>query len=255
MFFVLSKVVAFILKPIGFLFIGLLLIWRNRKNKRVTHYIMGTAALLYVFSNELIMNELANLYEFPATSRTEIKPHDVGIVLTGGLMNEEKEPVENLFLGHHADRFAQAFLLYKEKKIRKILISGGDLNLISRPIKPEGRLAAEFLIQCGVKPNDIILEDASVNTYQNAKFTAALLRSKFPQGRYVLLTSASHLPRAIACFKKQQINVTPFGTDYISKKRRFLWVQIIPSGFAFEDAQSLAHEWVGYLTYKIMGYC
>lgn len=170
-------------------------------------------------------------------------------------MNEEKPPVENLFLGSHADRFTQALLLYKEKKLKKILISGGDLKLVSRPIQSEGKLAAEFLIKCGVKPSDIILENRAVNTYQNAKFTAELIRKNYPGQKYILLSSASHLPRAIACFEKQGFRITPFGTDYMSKKRRFLWIQLIPSGYALDDAQTLMHEWVGFLIYKLMGYC
>lgn len=254
MFFLISKVLSFLIKPIGLIFISLFLIWKNRKSKRVKTYILGSGLLFYILSNELIINELCLLYEYPAIARSEIKTHDIGIVLTGGLMNEEKAPVENLFLGNHADRFAQALLLYKEKKIQKILITGGDLKLISRPIKSEGKLAAEFLIKCGVNPEDIILEGKSVNTYQNAKFTAELLRRQYPDQRYILLSSAVHLPRAIDCFKKQKLAVTAFGTDYMAKKRRLLWVQLIPSGYALQDAQTLMHEWAGQLTYKIMGY-
>lgn len=255
MFFLLSKILSFLIKPIGLIFISLVLIWKNRNSKRLKAYILGSGLLLYTLSNELIINELSLFYEYPSIARSEIKTHDIGIVLTGGLMNEEKAPVENLYLGSHADRFAQALLLYKEGKIKKILITGGDLKLISRPIKSEGILAAEFLIKCGVNPADIILEGKSVNTHQNAKFTAELLRRKYPNQRYMLLSSAAHLPRAIDCFKKQSLSVTAFGTDYMAKKRRFLWVQLIPSGYALQDAQTLLHEWFGYLIYKVMGYC
>lgn len=255
MFFVLSKFFAFLLKPIGLVFVGLFFIWRNRRKKHLSKYIICTTFILYTFSNEFIINELYLNYETPPTARNEVKPLDIGIVLTGGLMNEEKTPVENLFLGAHADRFAQALLLYKEKKISKILISGGDLKLISRPIESEGKLVAEFLIKCGVKPSDIILEGKSVNTYENAKFTAKLVRKKYPNQRLLLITSASHLPRAIACFEKQNLTLTPYGADYVSKKRKFLLIHLIPSIHALENAQALVHEWIGFLSYKIMGYC
>ena len=255
MFFILSKFFAFLFKPTGLIFIGLFSIWLNRHKKHVSKYIIATALLFYVFSNEFIVNELYLNYETPTISRSEIPPHDVGIVLTGGLMNEEKAPVENLFLGSHADRFAQALLLYKENKIHKILISGGNLKLISRPIKPEGKLAAEFLIKCGVNASDIILESESVNTYENAKFTAELLKLNYPNQQFLLISSASHLPRAIACFKKQNVSITPFGADYASKKRKFILINFIPSVHAFVNAQALVHEWIGFLSYKLMGYC
>lgn len=255
MFFILSKFVAFLLKPIGLVFVGLFLIWRNRRKKHLSKYIFATVAILYIFSNEFIINELYLNYETPPTTRNEVKQHDIGIVLTGGLMNEEKAPVENLFLGSHADRFAQALLLYKEKKISKILISGGDLKLISRPLISEGKLAGKFLEKCGVRPSDIILEGKSVNTYENAKFTTELLRRKYPNQRLLLITSASHLPRAIACFEKQNLYLTPYGADYVSKKRKFLFIHLIPSIHAFEHGQALIHEWIGFLSYKIMGYC
>jgi uncharacterized SAM-binding protein YcdF (DUF218 family) len=255
MFFILSKFCAFLLKPTGLIFIGLFLIWLNRHKKHVSKYIIATALLFYIFSNEFIINELYLSYETPSISRSVVSPHDIGIVLTGGLMNEEKEPIENLFLGSHADRFAQALLLYKDNKIHKILISGGDLKLISRPIKSEGKLAAEFLIKCGVNASDIILEDKSVNTYENAKFTAKILKQKYPNQQFLLISSASHLPRAIACFRKHSISVTPYGADYTSKKRRFMLVNFIPNIYAFENSQALVHEWIGFLSYKLMGYC
>lgn len=255
MFFILSKFFAFLLKPIGFVFVGLFLIWRNRRKKHLSRYILATAFITYIFSNEFIINELYLLYEAPPIAQTALPPHDIGIVLTGGLMNEEKAPVENLFIGAHADRFAQALLLYKEKKIRKIVISGGDLKLISRPIISEGKLVKKFLVKCGVSPSDIILEGEAVNTYENAKFTTKLLKQHYPNQRYLLITSASHLPRAVACFEKQNLSVTPYGADYVSKKRKFLAVSLIPSIYAFKNAQAIIHEWIGFLSYKIMGYC
>ena len=255
MFFFFSKFLSFLFKPIGLIFVSLFLIWKYRNSNRLPRIILFISLTIYFLSNDFIINEISTAYEYPAAPRSEVKVHDIGIVLTGGLMNEEKPPVDNLFLGNHADRFAQALLLYKEKKLKKILISGGDLKLISRPIQSEGKLAAEFLIKCGVDPSDIILENRAVNTFQNAKFTAELIRSEYPDQQYMLLSSASHLPRAIACFEKQGLKITPFGTDYMSKKRRFLWIQLIPSGNALHDAQTLMHEWAGFLTYKLMGYC
>jgi uncharacterized SAM-binding protein YcdF (DUF218 family) len=255
MFFILSKFCAFLLKPTGLIFIGLFLIWLNRHKKHVSKYIIATALLFYISSNEFIINELYLRYETPSVSHSVIPPHDIGIVLTGGLMNEGKEPTENLFLGPHANRFAQALLLYKESKVQKILISGGELKLISRPIKSEGKLAAEFLMRCGVNASDIILEDKSVNTYENAKFTAKILKRKYPNQQFLLISSASHLPRAVACFKKHDIFVTPYGADYVSTKRKFMLINFIPSVHAFGNSQALIHEWIGFLSYKLMGYC
>jgi uncharacterized SAM-binding protein YcdF (DUF218 family) len=102
-----------------------------------------------------------------------------GIVLTGD--ERRKGTGRKSLLRFAADR-RSGVALYKEQN-RKILISGGDLKLISRPIR-RGKLAAEFLIKCGVGP-PIILEIESVNTYENAKFTAKLLKLSYPTNDFI----------------------------------------------------------------------
>lgn len=254
MFLFLSKVFAFVVQPIGIIILALLTVLKVRSPRVKNGFTIGTLIFLYLCSNDFIINEVHLAYETRPLKRSTMKPYDVGIVLTGGLMNEEKEPVDNLFVGNHADRFAQALLLYNEGKIKKIVISGGSVPIIGNSIIQEGKLTARFLTQCGVRKTDIILENKSVNTYENALFTGNLLRKYFRGKKFLLISSASHLPRALACFEKQGVAVTPYGTDYVAHERKFLLINLLPSRYAFYDAGSLFHEWSGYVIYKMMGY-
>lgn len=255
MFSLLSKLLSFLLKPLGLVFVCLFITLKTKNKTLRNRFLIGAMIILYCFSNRLIINELTLLWEMPPTARINLPKHEVGIVLTGGLMNEEKQPTANLYLGKHADRFAQAILLYKEHKIEKILISGGDLGYLTKPVRKEGQLVADFIVRCGVNSTDILLDTLSVNTYENAKFSAITLRKHFPNKRYLLITSATHLPRAVACFKKQKINVTPFGSDYTTHERKFLGIYLIPTEDALLESKALIHELWGYVAYKIMGYC
>ena len=253
MFFVLSKTISFLLKPIGILFLmaSLSLITKNHtKKKRLTGAFL---VLLYFFSCPAIIDPIFKSYEFPTSPISSTKNYTYGILLTGGLVNESKSQYDNLFIGPQGDRLWQTVELYRAGKIRKIIISGGDgFERKNKNFATENDKAKEFLIKTGVNSNDIIQEKEAVNTYENAKFTKNILPKNTD---YVLvITSGFHLKRTLACFKKQQINADGFATTPISENYPFKWQDIIPAMGAFRDADILANEIIGLTVYKILGY-
>ncbi|MFZ8477648.1 YdcF family protein, partial [Staphylococcus aureus] len=85
--------------------------------------------------------------------------------------------------------------LYHEGKIEKILVTGGNGNLFLNEPDESSFLEKEF-IRNGVKKEDIILEKKSRNTYENAIFSKKILDSLKLKPPYILITSASHMPRS-----------------------------------------------------------
>ena len=83
----------------------------------------------------------------------------------------------------------------------------------------EARLLAKVLADCQVPEEDIILEEKARNTYENALYSQKILTKIFPNQTYLLITSAFHTPRALACFRKQQLKVKAFSTDFYSFDR------------------------------------
>lgn len=134
------------------------------------------------------------------------------------------------------------FLAKNGKHECTIIISGGDAS--GTGIAEADDYRAE-MVQLGVAESDILLERHSMNTFQNAEFSAAILRERQFDKLY-LVTSGLHLPRALLYFSYFGINPTPCAADYIAPS-----VSIFPIGYNFAIADLAVHEYAGILRYYI----
>jgi uncharacterized SAM-binding protein YcdF (DUF218 family) len=240
--------------PIGILSLLLLYAIYTKNRTKSKKSVILAFVFLYIFSNPFLMNELFLCWEIPPTSISEIQPHDIGIVLTGGTTNDDKLPRENIFLGISGDRIAQAVELYKNGKIKNILISGGDVTILGESLKKESEEIAKYLIISGVPREHIFLEAYARNTRENAVNCSRILKKQFPNQKYLLITSGYHLLRASKCFEKVGIKVDTFGANYISHERVFFFFNVFPKESYFGYSQLLFREIIGYYTYKAMGW-
>ena len=256
MFFFLSKTIDFILMPVGILFILLTYAYFTKNRTRSRRAVLFIILSFFVLCNTYVVNLAFRWWEYAPKNITEVPPgYQVGIVLTGGLIRMANPRIDHPGLGNHADRILQACLLYKAGKIKKILISGGSIRAVKLQ-RDDGYQAALLLKKWGVPAEDVILERKSLNTRQNALYSAEVLRRKFPDGRYLLITSSFHLRRAVGCFTKVGLKVDAFPTDVygvelLPRLRDF----IRPDPEVFGYAHLLWREWIGYVTYKVVGYC
>lgn len=179
--------------------------------------------------------------------------YDIGIVL-GGYTNFNIKPRERYNFSTNANRLTQALELYKDGKIKKILLTGGTGSLIKQSSKEANEIKS-FLLKMGVVENDLIIEARSRNTHENAVFTKQLLEKEFPNTKCLLITSAFHMRRSKACFRKENLEFTPFSTDIISEEIRFIPSALIfPNSSGFNRWELLIKEWVGYVVYWFIGY-
>ena len=257
MFYFLSKTLDFLLMPFSIVLLLLLFSLIIRKKEYSRRAVLIALVTLYMISNGYLVNRAYNWWEHePKNINSLLQTYDVGVVLTGGMISVPSLDVDHPGLGNHADRFMQAYLLYKTGKIRKILISGRDHpNKMAKKLG-DGQAAAALLVQWGVAPGDIILEGTSRNTRENALNSAAILKSRFPEGKYLLITSAFHLRRAEGCFEKAGIETTSFPADIYGGNFNPTIKQIlVPDPEVVGYSHLLWHEWVGYIVYKLVGYC
>ncbi|AQG80752.1 YdcF family protein [Spirosoma montaniterrae] len=260
MFYFFSKTISYVLTPAGWLVMALCLALFTKNHTRRRRLIGAALGLFWLFGNSFLTNELALWWEYPPTAVPRDSVNRVAVVLTGGMTNAEKNtPDYRYLLDREADRAGQALYLYKTGAVQKILISGGmgSLPFRAKAINDEGQMTARFLRTAGVRADDLVLESQSRNTHENAVFSARMLRNRFPasQYRYVLVTSAWHMRRAVACFRKEGVAVTPFPGAFLSVRRSFApgeW--LFPNEQAFTDAYFLMREITGYITYWIAGY-
>lgn len=186
------------------------------------------------------------------------QPYDIGILLGGYSISTNRLLNDNrLFhLNFGANRITQAIELYKLGKIKKILLSGGNGNILKKGA-PESVNAKQFLIRLGIPVTDILIETESRNTHENALFSKEILQ-KETEGkavRLLLITSAFHIYRSELCFKKVGLQTTPFSVDFHAHKSfAFQLSDLVPSPKAIQHWQLLIKELVGIIVYRLRGY-
>ena len=205
----------------------------------------------WFFSNAFICDEISSLWEHETSSIENIQTkYDVGVVLGGMSAFDSKTNTVNF--NKNADRLIYTEKLYRKGIINKILISGGSGILIKNQYK-EAFVMRNHLIENGIPDDDIIIENKSRNTKENAFLSAEILKRDFQNKSVLLITSALHMKRAIFCFEKAGIEVASFSTDNTNSNRNFqLEYLLLPNSKSFEKWESIIHEWVGYLVYRIV---
>ena len=252
MFFVASKTFGLLALPTNFMIVlGLIgAILAATRFVRLGRSLMMVAIVLLAvvgftpFGN-LVLAPLDD--RFPAWDACKGAPD--GIVVLGGPIDPDLPLVHGMpvTLGG-ADRLIQAAALARRYPNARILFTGGSANLISTGAK-EADQAAELLVSLGVPKERLILERQSRNTYENAVFSRAMVMPK-PGERWLLVTSAYHMPRSVGLFRKAGFPIEPYPVDWR-----------VTSVFDFEmfSVQGLrrtdiaVREWVGLLAYWLRG--
>ncbi len=256
MFFILSKLLYFLLQPLNWL-IGLpiyALITKNARKKR--RLLRGCFVLLVLITNPFLGNRVFHAFEAEPISMSALRDtFDVGIVLGGYTKGGTYAPKDQIQLSTAANRLTDAVQAYKRGFIKKLLISGGDGKLMGTSY-PESELAKSFALDMGVKPEDLLIEDNSRNTHENAFFSKQILeKQSITNAKTLVFTSASHIPRALACFKKIGINAQPFPTSFVANRLNLqLENWLIPDPELIRNWESFFKEWIGSVVYKIQGY-
>jgi uncharacterized SAM-binding protein YcdF (DUF218 family) len=254
MFFVLSKILLFLIMPytiVCILFITSVLL-RNPVWKKRTFW-TAFAALLF-FSNEFIANEVMRAWEVEARPFKTMRKYKVGVVLTGATLSGI-EPDDRVYFHRGADRVVHTVQLYKLGLIEKIVISGGSGRL-SGEDEPEANKFKKVMLLMEVPEQDIMIENQTRNTGESAIEVKKVLDSLgYRQDDCVLITSAFHMRRSLAAYRKSGVNMEPFSVDFYARPREFgLGELLIPQLDAMVKWQKLSKEWVGMVAYKIVGY-
>jgi uncharacterized SAM-binding protein YcdF (DUF218 family) len=254
MFFYFSKILAFIISPLVWFFALMIYSFFTKIEGRARKLRITAVVLLYVCSNAFLVDECFRAWE-PVTPDHDLTTtkYEAAIVL-GGIGDIDLR-LKKINFGPSSDRLFQTLALYHQGRIKKIIFTGGS-GSIEFPDKKEGIYVKKYLQTIKVPDSALVIESLSKNTYENALFTKKLLDSLKIKGNFLLVTSAYHMPRALATFKKAGfVNLTPYITNRSSGLRRFTPDHLlIPSPGALLGLQVLIHEWIGYLTYKIKGY-
>jgi uncharacterized SAM-binding protein YcdF (DUF218 family) len=208
-----------------------------------------------MFVTTEFMRLLEYKYEKQNYTPEQNDTYDYAIVLGGMCWYNEK--LQKPQFMRSSDRLFQAIWLLKQKKIKKIIFTGGSGSITYANHK-EGVFLKKWINQLGLEDSCFVFETESKNTHENAKLTKPILEKlNYKNKKILLVTSAFHMKRALGCFSKQGVNnLTPFVTDGYAGSRKFEWDHcFIPNPEAWQRWDIIIHETIGLLTYKMMGYC
>lgn len=134
----------------------------------------------------------------------------------------------------------------------RIFLSGGLGHIDGAGALTESQVARDILVSLGVSPQRIDMEERSRNTCENGTETAASVQPK-PGELWLLVTSASHMPRAVGCFRAAGFDVTPYPVDYRTRGTADLRRPTGSIAVGLTATDLAAHEWFGLLTYRMAG--
>jgi uncharacterized SAM-binding protein YcdF (DUF218 family) len=142
-----------------------------------------------------------------------------------------------------ADRLTTFLLLARRFPEARLVHSGDTVP------RSESAVARELLLGAGIDPQRIVFENKSRITCTSPRATLDLVAIDASQ-RWLLVTSAMHMPRAVACFRAAGWDVTPYPTNF--RRGPYAWAFALPDNL--EDVDLAAHEWIGLLYYRLRGY-
>ncbi|WP_460619692.1 YdcF family protein [Hymenobacter ruber] len=253
MFFLLSKVLDFVLLPTVWLVVLLIaaLVARPPRQRR---WLLAALVLTLFSTNPFLVNELLLAWEQPPVALAALPRHADAAVLLTGITSVNKSPHDRVYLGPGADRVTSALWLYRAGRVRRIIVSGGS-GAVQAKAHTEADDLTTLLRLAGVPNSAIIREEKSRNTRENALFTQQLVAARPELDTLILVTSAFHQRRAMGCFAKVGLHPISFPAGYRSADRRLspdAW--LVPSPEAMVNFSLLMHEVAGWLTYKVLGY-
>jgi uncharacterized SAM-binding protein YcdF (DUF218 family) len=251
MFFILSKLLLFLLSPA--FWIILFLVWSLFTKKPVRKKILRilSACLFIIFTNPFLFNFFVLKWQAAPATLPNGKTYSTAILLAGitGLDKNNKA-----FFGTDADRFIQATKLYHSGYVQNIAVTGGYPALFKKIQTSEAEQLKQELLAQGIPGEHIIIETRSRNTYENAVFVKRILDSLKLPPPYVLVTSALHVPRAKAAFKKAGIDVVVYPAAFRQiNHEKGIEDFLVPSTNLLAGWSLFLKEVVGFTVYKWTG--
>jgi len=257
-FFSLSKAIWTYFNPIQVIIYFLLFLlvfnfFNKKKIIKIINLIIFILFILIIFlpNGSYMLWKLENTYSKPKILPSKI---DGMLILGSGVNPFLSEQHNQLILTESIERITESIELMKRFPNAKIVYSGGSFTA-----NPEAKLtgidvAKMFYTRMGIDVNKIIFEDESLNTYENFVFSRKYINN-INNEKWLLLTSAFHMKRAMSVAEKLKLNFIPYPVDYVLENN-FKWKRTyIIKGRSFlrnlNHFQLAAHEYIGLAVYYL----
>jgi uncharacterized SAM-binding protein YcdF (DUF218 family) len=256
LFFALSKTLGIMVLPsnllIGLGLLGVVLLF-TRFAAHGRRLLIASVVLLTICGFSPLGNLLLHPLEarFPPWDSTRGAPD--GIVVLGGSINPELSAAHGVTVFRGAvDRLVAAAELAHRYPQARIVFSGGSANLVSSDAEKEADYAVSVFEHLGIPKQRVTIERLSRNTRENAEFSKALVSPKTGE-RWLLVTSAFHMPRAVGVFRKAGFAVEPYPVDWHTGARADFLAFPMFAVDGLRHTDIAMREWMGLAAYRISG--
>ena len=260
MFTILYKLVVGWLMPPGcFIILFIFCAWKTRSindpslRKTLRALTLIGAAGLYLLSIQPVLHLLASGLgkKYPPVQESHIKKTNAVIVLSAGIVEGVPASFSSIpaIPGQTAViRLSEGIQLYRRIKAKErsctIILTGGRFygNQYAASV-----VSSEWLISMGIPASDIRLETSSRTTFEEARFVLPTVQREAAQAVF-LVTSASHMPRAVATFSKFGLSVIPAPCDFSDSGKLGLF-SFLPEAATLRENRLLLWEYLGAVYY------
>jgi uncharacterized SAM-binding protein YcdF (DUF218 family) len=251
--FVISKLLWWPLRPgtaaILLALLGLILLWRGRRWGRWPALagigFLGLLALLPL--DQPVLQPLEDRFPRPAMEPRHID----GIVVLGGAVEQRLTEARGLpALNGAAERMTEPVALMRRHPEARLVFTGGTGSL-ARGTLSEADVARQLWLDLGIPAERMVFETASRNTHENAVNTFGLVRPK-PGETWLLVTSASHMPRSMGVFRKAGWQITAWPVNFRTGADSGVWLET-SFPVRLQEFEWGTREWLGLFAYWLMG--
>ncbi len=251
--FIFKKIVANLFFPLTFclliLLAGFFLLWFSSK-KRAGKIAVSVGILLLLVSgyapfSDTLLRSLENRYP-PLLELAPVADIKWIVVLGGGSTSDPEIPIASRLSQASLIRLIEGIRIHNQLKNSRLLLSGSGVF----DSESNAGIMAEMASQLGIDKGDMVLESLSRDTKDQARLIQIIVK----EDRFILVTSASHMPRSMMLFQKLGMQPIPAPTDFIIKKRQGINPGIFfPSAGKLEIMKRVIYEYLGIAWSKLRG--
>ena len=251
--FLFKKIVAPLFFPLSIglsvYLVGVVFLWFTRRPKAGKIFVSVAFAFLLFISYGIIsdvpLTHLENKYP-PLTDLSDYANVKWVVVLGGGHTSDPKLPANSQISSPSLMRLVEGIRIYKNIPESKMILSGGKGF---DPV-PNAKIMAKVALVLGVQEKDIVLEQTSKDT----KDEALLIKMMVHEDDFILVSTASHMPRAMAMFKKLNMRPIPAPTDYSIKDGSAIApISFFPRSSKIHNAEKAFYEYLAIAWAKLKG--
>lgn len=176
-----------------------------------------------------------------------------GIVMLGGAIDAHITAERGQStLNEAGERVTAMAALSRRFPQARLLLSGGASHVLTTQPATESAVARDLLVDLGVAPSRIEMEERSRDTCENARESQRIVEPQSGE-QWLLVTSAAHMPRAVACFRAVGFPVIPYPVDYRTQGAANLRRPAVSIADGLQALDLAAHEWLGLVVYRLLG--